>query len=180
MFSRSILSFLVLFIASVGICNGQSSNSSLTINISGAISQTASFSNVDYGRIVNPNYNAFLPTESTLSLFSVPPSPNSGELEVAIILANAVPVPPGIQPGTYQMVPVQNEYPVLMQFPKLGFITVVKTKNGIPEEEYFTESGSVNLITANSGVVEGTFQAVLRTSNGQKEISVNGSFRKSL
>lgn len=145
--------------------------SQLQLVVSGDIEGEFNFYNTDYGRIDNPDTH--IPKERTLGFFSVPPTP-SQNIEFAFVIAN---IPgPALDTGVYDMVEVKNDFPVFDSNSKLGFITVVKTSNGTPVEEYYTVSGNITIQDANQEIIKGEFSALLKTANLDKEISIKGNF----
>lgn len=161
---------LLLFIASTFSMFAQQ-KSQLQLVVSGDIVGEFNFYNMDYGRIDNPDTH--IPKERTLGFFSVPPTP-SQNIEFAFVIAN---IPgPALDTGVYDMVKVKNDFPIFDSNSKLGFITVVKTSNGTPVEEYYTVSGNITIQNVSQEVVKGEFSAILETKNSDKEISIKGNF----
>lgn len=167
---RKYIITLVAYLASICTVYGQQS-SQVQVNLSGDMVGTHTFTNMEYGRIDNPA--AGIPKERTLGFFSVPPTP-SKNLEVAFVIANLPGT--GIDTGVYNMVKVENDFPVFNSIGKLGFITVVNTVDGTPKDEYYTDSGTITVEKVSQNNVSGIFSATLKTTDATKQISITGSF----
>jgi hypothetical protein len=163
--------FIFLFILGL-FTHVSAQQSSLQVNLTGDISGSYLFENMDYGRVNNSKVN--LPPTSTLGLFSVPINSSVDNLEIAVVIANATGMP--LEPGSYAMVRVENENPVLQALPKQGFMTLVALRNGIAADEYYTVSGSVDVTEVSSTSLKATFSTVMETATGGKRVTASGSF----
>lgn len=145
-------------------------NSEITLSLQSAIQGDFQLKGLDHARIDNPKLPV-LP-EATIGLFTTPPS--SGP-EVALVLANL----PGstVEEGSYKLVPVVNEYPVILAPEKAGFMTIVqKNAFGLPEKEFYSVSGTVTLTAVSSGTIEGSLSASFVTPNGPEVLQATGTF----
>lgn len=146
--------------------------SSLQVNLTGSVSGSYLFENMDYGRINNSSVP--LPPTSTLGLFSVPINSSVENMEIAVVIANATGMP--LEPGTYDMIRVENDNPLLQTLPKQGFMTLVVLRNGIAADEYYTVSGTVQVSEVSAATLKGTFSTVMETAAGGKSVNATGSF----
>lgn len=146
-------------------------SSYIEINLSGSISGSYLINNLNFARIQNPS----LPVESTIGVFSDPPS-KTFPFDIAMILGNLG--KQKIETGDYKAVEVVNDVPNLQIGQKGGFMTIVPTGQTPPKVEYFTTSGTFSVVEIVDNVrLNGIFELILKSTDGSRVINASGKFR---
>lgn len=146
-------------------------SSYIEINLSGSISGSYLINNLNFARIQNPS----LPVESTIGMFSDPPS-KTFPFDIAMILGNLG--KEKIETGDYKAVEVVNDIPNLQIGQKGGFMTIVPTGQTPPKVEYFTTSGTFSIVEIVDNVrLDGIFELILKSTDGSRVINASGKFR---
>lgn len=164
---------LVIIVLTITTFSGISKTDStyIDINLSGAISGSYLIKNLNFARIQNP----VLPIESTIGVFSDPPS-KEFPFDISMILGNLG--SQKIEIGDYKFVEVVNDVPNLQVGQKGGFMTIVPTGQNPPKTEYFTSSGSFIVAQIiESTKINGTFDLQLKSFDGKKIINATGKFQ---
>lgn len=168
-----ICSIIVQVMILISIINVEAKidSSYIEINLRGSISGSYLINNLNFARIQNPS----LPVESTIGMFSDPPS-KSFPFDIAMILGNLG--KQKIEIGDYKAVGVVNDVPNLQIGQKGGFMTIVPTGQTPPKVEYFTTSGTFSIVEIVDNVrINGIFELILKSTDGSRVINASGKFR---
>lgn len=148
-------------------------NSGISIQLSGHLNGTYERTDVAWSRIQNP----LLASNSTFGMFTDPPSPGQ-PFDIALVLGNIGAAE--IDTGTYGIIEVINDVPLLIPPTKGGFMTIVPTGQSVPREEFFTRAGTFTVDSVSASIVAGRFNVSLGNADNSKTIQAEGSFYQPL